>query len=105
MTATAIGFAHHPGRAGMVEPKEPEVEMHSHDTHPHAAGPTIPWVASVYRAIFEAAGPISDFFRRARAYNDLSRMDRRILRDIGLSPGELNRVIDGHPPRIHCRDS
>ena len=78
--------------------------MQNRATPSRTSRATFPWFPAARHAVIGAADAISDFFRRARAYNDLSRMDSRTLRDIGCRRGELNRIIEGRPPRVYRQD-
>ena len=42
---------------------------------------------------------LCNHMRLVRAYNDLNRLSDRTLRDLGIRPGELERVLNGRRPR------
>jgi len=80
------------------------MDMQDRATLSRASRVTVPWFPAARHAVIGAADAISDLFRRVRAYNDLSRMDSRTLRDIGCRRADLNRIIEGRPPRVYRED-
>ncbi|MBY8977777.1 DUF1127 domain-containing protein [Rhodobacteraceae bacterium NNCM2] len=64
---------------------------------------SLSFLQSVPRGVFSAARRWQDRRARAAAIRDLERLDPAVLRDIGLSRGELMALSLDDPTRRHRR--
>ena len=87
--------------------KEGKMEMHtayspfrSHGIAPDVSNsPSMFQMRPAMRAMVNVVNTIFEKCRLVRAYNELARLGDHSLREIGNRPGELNRILSGHPSR------